>query len=533
MRKRSLGAILAATMVVSLVGCGSSSNSSTSTTATTSAASTTAAAGSETGETAAPKAEVNTDDIATLDTVTMLVNYKATEAPAADNPIILAIKEFTGTTLDVMWVPQDAFEEKINTLMASQQLPAITVIREVKSSGFISAARSGMFWDLSPYIDQFENLSKIDKNVLKNVQTDGKQFLIPRIRHTARMGGIIRSDWLENLGMETPTTLDELHDILYAFTYNDPDQNGADDTIGCSMSNKELKNDSTLVSIYMGGSNEWHVNDDGTFTSKYEEETYEKSLNLFHDWYAEGLINQDFPINDDELTNFTSGRAGMMWLGNLEDASTRINNLTAIDPNATADVFQILVENPGDEQHITGFQGFTGCIGIPTTAVKTEEELLQILAFLDKMGEPEMCDLFNYGIEDETYTIENGGISQDEEQLNIYATRYNQLRQITPFYTFTNLQPISQTPLAEKVNSLMSGNTAYTVFNPALPFISETETELGGSTGELETFIQDACTNYVIGEISLDDWKAAVQQWKSMGGDTVAQEYADQYNAAK
>ena len=61
------------------------------------------------------------------------------------------------------------------------------------------------------------------------------------------MGGIIRTDWLKNLGMEMPTTIDELHDILYAFTYNDPDQNGANDTIEVSMSDSELKNDSTCL----------------------------------------------------------------------------------------------------------------------------------------------------------------------------------------------------------------------------------------------------------------------------------------------
>lgn len=519
MKKRQLISLLLSSLLIttSLTGCGNSSNSSSST----------SAAKKETQSTTTGAAKENTVEPATLDTVTMLVNYKATEAPGDDNEIITAIKDYTGTTLDVLWVPQDAFEEKINTLMASQQLPMVTVIREIKSTGFVNAARSGMFWDLSPYIDQFENLSKIDKNVLTNVQTDGKQYLIPRIRHTARMGGFIRTDWLENLGMKMPETIDELHDILYAFTYNDPDQNGIDDTIGCTMNDSELKNDATLLTVYMGGCNEWQVNEDGSFTPKYETETFQKALTLFHDWYAEGLINKDFPINDDELTNFTSGRAGMMFLGNLEDATTRINNLTAINPNAKADVFQILTEEPGGDQHIVGFQGYTGCIAIPTTSVKTEGELLQVLAFLDKLGDPEMCDLFNYGIEGETYTVENGGVAQTEEQLTIYAAKYNQLRQITPFYTFTNLTPTVQTPLAEKVSTLMSTNTAYTVFNPALPFIAETEIEMGG---ELTTYIQDAYTNYVIGEISLEDWKACVETWKNMGGDAVAKEYAEQYH---
>ena len=522
MRKKQLTSILLSSMMVlSAAGCSSSSNTPATTTpaADSSAAATTAA---ENSEPAVPAA---------LDSVTMLVNYKATEAPADDNPLILAINEYTGTKLNVMWVPQDAFEEKINTLMASQQLPMITVIRENKSSGFINAARSGMFWDLSPYISQFENLSKIDSNVMANVQTDGKQYLIPRIRHTARMGGIIRTDWLKNLGMEMPTTIDELHDILYAFTYNDPDQNGANDTIGVSMSDSELKNDSTLLNVYMGGCNEWQVNDDQSFSAKYETESYTKALTIFHDWYAEGLINNDFPINDDELSNFVSGRAGMMFLGNLEDASTRLNKLNAINPDATVDVFQILTEEPGGDQHIVGFKGYTGCIGIPTTSVKTEEELLSILAFLDKLGDPEMCDLFNYGIEGDSYTLKDGHVTQNEEQQTVYGTKYNQLRQITPFYTFTNLTPSSQTPLAEKIAELMSTNTAYAVFNPSLPFISETATESGGSTGELETFILDACTNYVIGEISLDDYLAAVENWKSMGGTQIGKEYAEQYQA--
>ena len=43
---------------------------------------------------------------------------------------------------------------------------------------------------------------------------------------------VIRKDWLDNLGLEIPTTLDELFDVMYAFTYNDPDGNGRNDTWG-------------------------------------------------------------------------------------------------------------------------------------------------------------------------------------------------------------------------------------------------------------------------------------------------------------
>lgn len=514
-RKTAAFIALASLSVMTLSGCGKKAD--------------TAPTAAQTNDTtnAAASTEAPTGERTALDSVTMLVNYKAVEAPSADNPIVLALKEKTGTTLNVMWVPQDAFEEKINTMMASSALPEITVIREVKSSGFVNAARAGMFWDLTPYISQYPNLSKLDANVMRNVQTDGKQYLIPRVRDTARMGGLIRTDWLENLGMEMPATLDELYDILYAFTYNDPDGNGVNDTIGLSMNDSELKNDSTLVSIYNGGPNTWSWDETAGMVSEYESDIYTDSLTWFRTAYENGLINKDFPINADELTNFTSGKAGMMWLGNLEDATTRMNNLTEINPDAKTDLFQILLSDKDAEPKMYGFRGYTGAIAITKTAVKDEAHLLQVLDFLDKLGEPELCDLFNWGTEGDSYSVTDNQVTQTEEQAGVYANKYNQLRQITPFYTSYHLKAKEVTPLAAKVRELMDTNTQYTVFDPTLPYISETAVELG----DITVYIQDAATKYVIGEIDLDGWKASIESWKTKGGDKIAAEYTEQYKA--
>lgn len=177
-----------------------------------------------------------------------------------------------------------------------------------------------------------------------------------------------------------------------------------------------------------------------------------------------------------------------------------------------------------------GYDGYTGAIAIPTTTVKTEEHLLQILAFLDKLGDPDMVDAFNWGIEGETYTLTADGlVSQNEEQQSIYADQYNLLRQITPFYASKSLQAAQLTPLAQHVNELLGSNAKYAVFDPTLPFISETETEMGGTLGELPTFIQDSAIKYVIGDLDLAGWQDAIQTWKDMGGTEVANEFTQQY----
>ena len=62
----------------------------------------------------------------------------------------------------------------------------------------------------------------------------GKNYGLPNINH-AHMDARVpayRGDWLKNVGKEIPTTVDELHDVLYAFVHEDPDGNGKDDTYG-------------------------------------------------------------------------------------------------------------------------------------------------------------------------------------------------------------------------------------------------------------------------------------------------------------
>lgn len=464
---------------------------------------------------------------APLEKVSMLVNYTGAEAPSVDSDVIQKIYEYTGTKLDIMWVPQSAYSEKLNALIASKSLPQITVIREVKASGIVNASRSGMFWDVTSYLDNYKNLGAIDKNILKNVQIDGTQYLIPRVRDVAREGIVIRTDWLDNLGLSMPTSIDELYTVLEAFTNNDPDQNGKNDTLGFSLKHNALPRFSTMLNVFLGGSNNWELDESGNIVPDFYSDTYTEALTWFRNAYADGLFNKDFPICKDEMQNFTSGVAGMLFLGNVEDAATRLTDLNAIFPDATTDLIMTLTAGNNNEPRLSAHTGFTGAIAFPKTAVKSEEELQQILEFIDKLGDPQMADLFNWGIEGITYTLADKGVEQTKEQADLFGSRYSGFCQLTPFYTTRNLEATSLPPLNEKINSLMKDNIPNVVHNIALPFISDTYVESGG---EIETLINDAKIKYVIGEIDLDGWKSAIETWKKSGGDNIIKEYTEQYN---
>ena len=56
---------------------------------------------------------------------------------------------------------------------------------------------------------------------------DGKEYQIGAIPQFSA----INTKWLEAVGMEMPTTVDELHDVLVAFKDKDPNGNGQADEI--------------------------------------------------------------------------------------------------------------------------------------------------------------------------------------------------------------------------------------------------------------------------------------------------------------
>ena len=51
-------------------------------------------------------------------------------------------------------------------------------------------------------------------------------YVIPQVMSYGRNGAMIRKDWLDNLGLDMPTTQEEFVEVLRAFKNDDPNGNG-------------------------------------------------------------------------------------------------------------------------------------------------------------------------------------------------------------------------------------------------------------------------------------------------------------------
>ena len=156
--------------------------------------------------------------------------------------IFQTIEDYTGVDVELQWVANDALAEKNSLYLASPEDNASDYFLGWYhfTGDVVSAAKNGAFVDLNDYIwdsEKYPNLSGMSEAVAANLTVDGKLIAIPRSRVVGRYGLCYRQDWAEKLGVNFPenATPDDVYNMLYAFTYNDPDGNGKNDTIGMEM----------------------------------------------------------------------------------------------------------------------------------------------------------------------------------------------------------------------------------------------------------------------------------------------------------
>ena len=103
----------------------------------------------------------------------------------------------------------------------------------------------------------------------------------------------MRQDWLDAVGMEAPTTVDELHDVLTAFVNEDPNGNGQKDEVGyftrLTNTDNVLKG---LLSLF-GIQDAWHTDEEGNVGVGLYSEEYKEAIKSVSQWYAEGLIDPE------------------------------------------------------------------------------------------------------------------------------------------------------------------------------------------------------------------------------------------------
>lgn len=434
------------------------------------------------------------------------------------------IRDYTNTDVEFIFYDDTMYKEKLPLVLASGDLPSIMVVD--KTPDIANAISNDVFWEVGPYLNNYENLKYIHPVALENASYNGKLYSVPRARSVGRNGVGYRLDWLENLGMKEPKTIDEFYKMLVAFTYNDPDGNGKDDTFGMAVTSYQGPWDS--MQIWFGVPNEWGEDESGNLIPAHMTNEYDEALNFFRKIYSEGLVNQDFASYDsskwDEMLR--GGQAGCAV--DVVDRFRRNQNYFEKEGI------------PAKTQIVGGFEGEDGLKLLPTPGfmgmfvfskdkIKDETELQKALYFMDKMSDAEMVNLIEWGYKDEFYYTDDQGVSirytaeeKPEAQLNAHKA-LNQISSyiISPENTEKRLQGLAPDAIKQLELDVQIENEKYVVNNPAASYVSQTMVDFGI---ELDAIIDTARIQYITGEIDEIGLKEAKERWLKSGGQKVIEE---------
>ncbi len=253
------------------------------------------------------------------------------------NPVLLELAEKAG--VEIEWdLMSDSLGEKVGVLIGGNQLPDAFIAVGFSQNDIMEYGEDGTFIDLTPYItpEIMPNLSAIlekHPDIKAGItQADGCIYGLPsgELMGTAAIGAtddlsiyavpefsMINKTWLDELGLDIPTNLTELHDALVAFRDN---QMGGAGTVPMSTGYDQWCWGQEIFYAGFGFTNftsdicfDLLAKPDGTVEFVCATQPYRDAVTYFHDWYAEGLMDLEmFSQSTSQLiAKVSQGRVGV------------------------------------------------------------------------------------------------------------------------------------------------------------------------------------------------------------------------------
>ena len=225
------------------------------------------------------------------------------------------LEEKVGVEIEWICPPSSSYEDNLQLSLLNKERPDVFCFPTewLTNISFEGAIQGDYFYNLADMIEDYPNLmahtSDFSWEAL-DIYNDGSIWGVPRSTVARADGFAINEQWLKNLGIDYKEgefmTLDEFYDLLYKFTYNDPDGNGVDDTYGLgAYANADGSLNTGIPSIFhLNGTGGWYEMPDGTYTDLDYSKDYDYAkqyLAFMNKLWTEGLMDPDAFSNNIEI----------------------------------------------------------------------------------------------------------------------------------------------------------------------------------------------------------------------------------------
>lgn len=426
--------------------------------------------------------------------------------------------------------------EKFNVMIAMTNLPDIIEYTWVDYPGGPGKALSdNRIIDISEYLDMAPNFKRYldeHEDIAKLVKTDdGKIIGFPCIKDNPELntsaGLVLRKDWLDELGLDVPETINEWETVLTAF--------------------KEKKGASAPLSIlplqqfpygaFSGayGTTAQTYIEDGQVKYGPAEPAFKDFLVLMNKWYNAGLLDpsiatQDYKGLDANILSGTSGATvGSIGsgIGKWLVAATETGFDLVAAPYPTL--------NKGEKakfgQCVLPVNNTFSCI---STSCKNVELAIK---YLDYGYSEEGRRLYNFGIEGESYTMENGKPiytdlivnNPDGKSMNEIMSTYIRAHEGGPFIQEIGyMEQYAKYPQQQEAWKVWSNTDASKYLMPYLYL--ENANDIAKCQTAVNTYYQEMVIKFVMGIEPIDNFEAYVTELNKRGLDKILTEQQAAYD---
>lgn len=295
--------------------------------------------------------------------------------------------------------------EAYNLMLSSGNLA--DVIGYVSTADLESLGRDGGLIALNDLIDEYApNIKKMMEDDPKFAQyatsTDGNIYFIPKNQGLkAAEYWWIRNDWLQKLGLEVPTNVDEFEKVMYAFRNNDPNGNGVKDEIplfdraGWKMPEEYL---------YLFDSSTGFYTRNGVVEFEPLEENFRYGVRKLIQWYKDGILDPEIFTRGnksrDVLLAANIGGCTHDWVSTSEYNVKLANEIPGLE--------MIAIAPPADQNGVVKerTERFPGVGWGISSACK---DPVTVIKFFDYLFSEAGSALMNWGIEGEEYYVDENG----------------------------------------------------------------------------------------------------------------------------
>ncbi len=483
-----------------------------------------------------------------------------------NNPMIDLAIEKKGIKMETTLLGGDAsnYTTKLRlALTGSEDLPDVFPVYDTQM--IADMIESGRAKDITEDVEQYmpERLREIYDRFPETfypATKDGKIYAIacaPRLTEGEVM--VIRQDWLDNLGLEAPTNLDEFEAVIKAFTEDDPDGNGEKDTYGFAYAGDGLYNTgwvSDPVSLFSANTGKnipgsWQEDAEGNLMYGSIHEGNRKTLERMAQWHANGWIFQEAAATGawDAMSQFTESKAGILigrpWIiGSIKDVTT-------VAPDAVMKAYPTIRQDNGEPTYQSaevndGWLMFNADFEHMDKFFEYYDWLYDI-AF--GTGE------FQYGyLENYDYDIVNDEVVFDCKLFDpslesVFDPGKSTVLKNTPVLdnmaAYANVaagqEPVSPAEIKAEASFKASPEQSegYALANEhrseQLPnlFNAAPTATMQRSWEQLQTMEKQVYTNIIYGNEPIEAFDKFVEDWKAQGGDQITQEINEWYQSVK